>query len=183
LPICATHFCRSYAPKIHFSTRFVHRNDSFQTYLSTENAKLSTSLVKLVFEIITMAKKRFHYLIAKRDDIHPGDSLGLVRKWKISGEETLTDIISILLTDFLPRNPPKRTETWILFCNNLELAVVQQNGEEPILFVTVEEKISKYFDDKGDFAIYAKCLFDKDQKEKYFHDRGIQIARMESEIW
>jgi hypothetical protein len=125
-----------------------------------------------------MAKEHFHYLIAKRDDIHPGD-IADIRKWKISGEETLADIVSILLTDFLPSNPPKRTETWLLFCNDAELGVVQQNWEEPIFFFDVAEKVSKYFDNRGDFVIYAKRMWGKEQKEKYFQKRGIPISRME----
>ena len=58
-----------------------------------------------------MAKKRFHYLIAQRDDIHPGDVSGRLRKWKIAGTETIADTVSFLLADFIPNNRAGRTET------------------------------------------------------------------------
>jgi len=115
-----------------------------------------------------MTKKRFHYLIADRDSICMGDDLlGHMRKWKVSGDETIADAVSILLTKHLPCNPPDRTETWLILCREVELAVVQQNLKNPIYLVNANEKVSNYFDDRGDLPIYSKCLWDK-EREKFF---------------
>ena len=124
-----------------------------------------------------MAKKRFHYLIADRDSIHPGDDIvGHVRKWKISGNETIIDIASTLLTDYLPWNPPKRTETWILVCNNLDLALLQQSWETPKYFIRTDEEVSRYFNGSGDFVLFLKLLW-KD-RENYFHSHGIVESQL-----
>jgi len=121
-----------------------------------------------------MAKKRFHYLIADRDSVSMGDDASShVRKWKISGDETIADAVSILLTDHLPDNPPNRTETWLLLCHDVELAIVQQNWDNPIFLVDADKEVREYFDDRGDLPIYSKCLW-ADKKEKFFREHGIK---------
>jgi len=118
-----------------------------------------------------MAKKRFHYLIADRDSICQGDDLlGHVRKWKVSGEETIADAVSIILTEHLPCNPPNRTETWLILCREVELAVAQQNWKNQIYLIGADDKISNYFDDRGDLPIYSKCLCEK-ERENFFNVR------------
>ena len=121
-----------------------------------------------------MAKKRFHYLIADRDSVSMGDDASShVRKWKITGEETIADAVAILLANHLPCNPPNRTETWLLLCHNVELAIVQQNWDSPIFFVDADKKVREYFNDRGDMLMYSKCLWAA-EREKFFREHGIK---------